>query len=131
MLLNTRDPAKICASIDRWPALRERIVRANIPGLPARMGGDDGEIIRWIENHYAASRRFFAGDPKFLELAIEDEAAPTILGKALGIAIKGWGIIEPRAPTAREAAMMSGAMGVAKTFKAGPAAAMRRRRTPR
>ncbi len=131
MLLNTRDPAKICASIDRWPSLRERIVRANIPGLPARMGGEDGEIIRWIENHYAACRRFFAGDPNFLELDIEDESAPIILGKALDIEIKGWGIIKPRAPSPREAAMMAGALGASGNLKAGPAAALRRRRPPR
>lgn len=131
MLLNTRDPAKICASIDRWPSLRQRIVRASIPGLPARMGGKDEEIIRWIENHYAACRRFFGSDPNFLELNIEDEQAPIILGKALGITIADWGIIEPNAPQPHDVAKLTGASGMRGNFKAGPAAHQRRRREPR
>lgn len=132
MLLNTRDPAKICASIDRWPSLRERIVRANIPGLPARMGIDDAEIIRWIENHYAACRRFFAGDAKFLELDIEDEAAPKILGKALGVAIKDWGIIEPAVPGPEDVALMLNPRGIVPgSFRAAPGSTLRRRRPPR
>ena len=127
-LLNTRDPKKICSSIDRWPSLRERIVRASIPGLPSRMGEKDEEIIAWIENHYAACRRYFAGDPKFLELDIEDEEAPLILGEALGITIAEWGIIEPNAPSPQDVAMMTGAAGIRGNLRAGPAAFERRRR---
>lgn len=127
-LLNTRDPAKICSSIDRWPSLRQRIVRASIPGLPARMGARDEEIVHWIENHYSACRRFFGSDAKFLELPIEDEAAPDILGSALGITISDWGIIEPNAPSPDDVALMTGAKGVRGTFRAGPAAFERRRR---
>ena len=127
-LLNTRNPAKICSSIDRWPSLRDRIVRASIPGLPARMGITDGQIIAWIENHFAACRRFFGADDNFLELDIEDEAAPDKLGKALGITIGEWGIIEPNAPTPEDVAVMTGARGAVTGFRAGPAAFERRRR---
>lgn len=127
-LLNTRDPAKVCASIDRWPSLRQRIVRASIPGLPARMGAKDEEIVRWIENHYAACRRFFGSDPQFLELAIEDEAAPKILGKALGISITDWGIIEPHAPTPEDVAVMLRPERGLSNFRAGPGSFQRRRR---
>ena len=130
LLLNTRDPAKICASIDRWPSLRERIVRANIPGLPARMGEKDEEIVCWIENHYAACRKFFGTDSRFLELDIEDEQAPLTLGKALGITIVDWGIVEPNAPQPQDVALLTGASGIRGNFKAGPAAALRRRREP-
>lgn len=129
MLLNTRDPAKVCASIDRWPSLRQRIVRAAIPGLPSKFGREDGEIVQWIENHFAACRRFFAGDPRFLELDIEQADAPERLGAALGIEIKDWGIIEPNAPKGFDVALMT-TPGLVKpgTFRAGPAAAKRRRR---
>jgi Sulfotransferase domain len=127
-VLNIRDPKKICSSIDRWPSLRERIVRASIPGLPARMGAKDEELVQWIENHFAACRRFFASDPKFLELDIEDEKAPLILGEALGITIADWGIIEPAAPRPEDVALMTGAAGIRGNFKAGPAAFERRRR---
>ena len=129
-LLNYREPAKVLSSIDRWPALRERIVRASIPGLPARMGEKDEEILNWIENHFAACRSFFANDPNFLELDIESEDAPTTLGKALGIAIADWGIIEPNQPSEDDVALMTGARGITGNFKAGPAASVRRRRSP-
>jgi hypothetical protein len=131
MLLNIRDPRKICASIDRWPSLRDRIIQADIPGLPAGVGGDDEEIISWIDNHFAACRRFFAGDERFLELDIEDPAAPDKLGRALGIAIKDWDIFEPNAPALHDVALLTGAAGRRRDFKAGPAAALRRRRGPR
>jgi hypothetical protein len=127
-LLNTREPKKICSSIDRWPSLRDRIVQASIPGLPSRMGREDEEIVRWIENHFAACRRYFAGDPKFLELDIEDEKAPQILGEALGISIREWGIIEPAAPRPEDVAMLTGASGIRGNLRAGPGAFERRRR---
>ncbi len=130
-LLNYRDPAKVCASIDRWPSLRERIVRGSIPGLPARMGSTDEELIHWIENHYSACRHFFADDPNFLEIDIESEAAPNILGQALGITIADWGIIEPNEPGPDDIALMTGAKGITGNFRAGPAASVRRRREPR
>jgi len=94
-LLNTRDPKKVCASIDKWPRLRERIVRAAIPGLPAGMGRTDEEIIAWIDNHHEACRRFFAKDKKFVEVDIEAKDAPKAIGKALGITVKGWGDVKP------------------------------------
>lgn len=130
-LLNYRDPAKVCSSIDRWPSLRERIVRASIPGLPARMGGTDAQLIHWIESHFAACRHYFANDPRFLEIDIESEDAPKILGDALGIAIEDWGIIEPNVPGPDEIDLITGARGTPGSFRAGPAASVRRRRSPR
>lgn len=94
-LLNTRDPQKVCASIDKWPQLRQRIVRAAIPGLPAGMGRTDQEIVTWIENHHTACRRYFAKDKKFVEVAIESDDAPKIIGKALGVTLTGWGDVKP------------------------------------
>ncbi len=130
-LLNYRDPAKVCSSIDRWPTLRERIVRCTIPGLPRGMGKTDEEMISWIENHFAACRVFFANDPKFLEIDIEAEDAPKILGDALGITIADWGIIEPNQPKQSDIDLITGKRGTAGNFKAGPAASVRRRRSPR
>ena len=75
------------------PARADRPRR--IPGLPGGMGGTDKEMIRWIENHYAACRRFFADDPNFLEIDIESEEAPSILGKALGIIDRRLGDVKP------------------------------------
>ena len=129
-LLNYRDPAKVCSSIDRWPSLRERIVASDIPGLPRGMGETDEQMVQWIENHFAACRQYFAGDPQFLEIDIESEDAPKILGEALGIAIADWGIIEPNLPRQSDIELMTGLRGTPGAFKAGPAASVRRRRSP-
>lgn len=101
-LLNTRDPARICASIDKWPQLRERIVRASIPGLPAGYGSHDHEIIRWIENHFTACRRFFANDDKFLEVDIEADDAPERIGRAIGVKLGHWRNMRPPIEAAAE-----------------------------
>ena len=66
-----------------------------IPGLPAGMGRTDEEIVTWIENHHAACRRYFAKDKKFVEVDIESDDAPKIIGKALGVTITGWGDVKP------------------------------------
>lgn len=91
-VLNHRDPRKIVDSIRRWPSLRERLVRADIPGLPPGVGDDDAELEHWIEAHYARMRERFRGDASFVEIDIEDPDAPRALERALGIELGWWGI---------------------------------------
>lgn len=121
-LLNRRDPEKLVRSIDNWPALRERLVQSDIPGLPAGRGQADSEMICWIENHYAACRRFFANDPAFLEIAIEAPDAPERLGQALGIEIKDWGKGRPLLPRPEDLGEMFKPTKKYKEFRAGPGA---------
>lgn len=121
-VLNHRDPAKVVRSIDSWPALRERLVRSDIPGLPAGRGAEDSELVRWIENHHAACRRYFADDPAFLELSIEAPDAPGRLGQALGIEIKDWGRGRPLRPRPEDIIDMAYPKRRYKEFKAGPGA---------
>jgi hypothetical protein len=121
-LLNHRDPGKVVRSIDNWPALRERLVRSDIPGLPAGKGRSDSEMIRWIENHYAACRRFFTDDPAFVELSIEASDTPARLGQALGIEIKDWGRGRPLRPRDEDIVEMNYPKKRSKIFKAGPGA---------
>ena len=121
-LLNHRSPEKLIQSIDRWPALRERLVESDIPGLPAGKGKTIIEMTCWIENHYAACRRFFANDPAFLELSIEDPETPVLLGQALGIKIKEWGRGRPLRPRDEDITEMVSPTKKYKEFKAGPGA---------
>ena len=121
-LLNHRDPRGLIRSIDRWPALRDRLVQSDIPGLPAGKGRDDSELIRWIENHYAACRRFFAADPAFIELSIEAPDTPVRLGQALGIEIREWGRGRPLLPRPEDLREMIKPTKKYKEFKAGPGA---------
>ena len=122
LLLNHRDPQKVVRSIDNWPALRDRLVRSDIPGLPAGKGGTDSEMIFWIENHYAACRRLFAGDPAFLDLSIEAPDTPVRLGQALGVEIKEWGKGRPLRPREEDIREMIRPSKKYKEFKAGPGA---------
>ena len=90
LLLNYRRPEAIADSISRWEDLQQRLTVSDIPGLPRGAGSKRAELITWIENHFAACRRFFADDPHFLEIDIESPDAPKRLGEALGIKIVGW-----------------------------------------
>ena len=89
-LLNYRRPEAITDSISRWEDLQKRLTVSDIPGLPSGAGSKRTDLITWIENHFAACRRFFADDPHFLEIDIESPDAPNRLGEALGIEIVGW-----------------------------------------
>ena len=65
------------------------------PRPPRRNGRTDQEIVTWIENRHTACRRYFAKDKKFVEVAIESDDAPKIIGKALGVTLTGWGDVKP------------------------------------
>jgi TusA-related sulfurtransferase len=83
-VLNTRDPAAIVRSIDKWGTLRERIVTADLPGLPAGAGRRDSELVAWIEAHYAAVERRLGGNARYVRFDIERDRAEK-LGVALGL----------------------------------------------
>lgn len=95
LLLNYRRPEAICDSMMRWPEMHERIVAAEIPGLPRGAGQSKQQLMRWVENHFDACRHFFANDPHFAEIDIESPDAPVKLGEALGMTITGWGHYKP------------------------------------
>ncbi|WP_197018369.1 sulfotransferase [Sphingomonas sp. URHD0057] len=90
LLLNYRRPEAIADGIMKWDDLQQRVAMSSIPGLPVGVGDKREELITWIENHFDACRRFFAGDEHFLELDIESAVAPARLSKALGMEIVGW-----------------------------------------
>lgn len=102
ILLNTRDPAAWLASVKRWKDLRARLVKAELPFLPAGRGGIDEELLEWVADYYARVRADFAGDPKFLEVAIEDPQAPARIGKALDLALPWWGCANANPETGKK-----------------------------
>jgi hypothetical protein len=92
-ILTWRDPAKLSDSMQRWSNLGKfRLPNSSIPGLPEGYGATDAERIRWIEGHYRFCRRVFAGEPDFLEYAVEDPEAPQKIGAFLGLTLPWWGI---------------------------------------
>jgi len=97
-LLNYRRPEAIADSMMRWEGMVDRLTVSDIPGLPATVGGQRRHLIRWIENHFAACRLFFANDPYFAEIDIEAPDVPERLGAMLGIKIHGWGDFKPPPP---------------------------------
>jgi len=127
-ILNYREPRLTADSIRRWGDLRQRIKQSDIPGLPAGYGGNDEQLIAWIENHFAAVRHFFKDDPKFLELDIAAPDAPYKLGDALGVELKWWGKanINQVKPIDGAAALGTGAVAAAtgvETFELKPRSA--------
>ena len=91
ILLATRDPEAWLASVTRWKDLRARLVKAELPFLPAGRGGADEELLEWVADYHARVRRDFANDANFLEVAIEDPQAPVRIGQALGLTLTWWG----------------------------------------
>jgi hypothetical protein len=101
-ILNRRASGEIAASLERWRDYKERIVASDIPGLPAGYGATSEELCRWIDSHYAAARRFFEADPRFLDLNVAADDAPATLGRELGLEIEWWGRANAGPPTEKQ-----------------------------
>lgn len=91
MILNYRDSDATARSIEKWYDLQARIVASDIPGSPAGAGGTVQELAHWIDAHHRAIRRFFAGDPQFVEIDITAPTAQAQLSEAVGSKITWWG----------------------------------------
>jgi hypothetical protein len=59
-ILNYRQPEAICDSIVNWYNMQARLTVSDIPGLPPGVGGKHQDLITWIENHFAACRKYVA-----------------------------------------------------------------------
>ncbi|MCR8726815.1 sulfotransferase [Frigidibacter sp. ROC022] len=92
-LLNTRDPAAISASMQRWSNLgKRRLPGSSVPGLPIPYGSTDAERVRWIEGHFKFCRKVFENSDDFLEFDIADPEAPKLISDFLGIDLPWWGV---------------------------------------
>lgn len=91
LVLNYRDPERTAESMMGWADFSQRLTACDVPGLPRGFGSNRDELVRWIEAHHAACREAFAGDPKFVEIDIEDPDAPAALARAAGCEIGPWG----------------------------------------
>lgn len=88
--LNTRKPKHLRDSIERWRDQGERYLNTEIPGLPAGTGTGK-EIAIWITWHWDRMRKFFNGDPNFIEIDIENgDQCKYRLTQALGLWIDEW-----------------------------------------
>jgi hypothetical protein len=110
-ILNRRDPRKIVDSISRWTNFRQRIVRANIIGLPSGIGAKDHELQKWIEDHYAACSEKFAQDPHYIDVDIEAEDAQMRLAAALGWDLRWWGVANRARPADRAQTVRAASSG--------------------
>ncbi|MGI3165810.1 hypothetical protein [Pseudooceanicola sp. 200-1SW] len=86
-----RDAAKLANSMMRWTNMAARLEGNALPGLPVGFGGDEGQLARWIDGHYAHLEAIFAGDPGFLQFDVADPEAQTRLQDFLGFDLPWWG----------------------------------------
>ncbi|MGX9353833.1 hypothetical protein ACS3SW_01335 [Roseobacteraceae bacterium S113] len=87
-----RAPVAISDSMLRWSNLgTERLPGATVPGLPAGFGQTTSERVRWIEGHYAALQRFFAGSDDFLLYDTAAEDAPDRIARFIKRDLPWWG----------------------------------------
>ena len=91
-ILNDREPAKIAASMMKWPGMVNRLVASDVPGLPPGRGQNTNDLVAWIANHHRQCRQVFADDRGFIELNVESRAACQDLAKRLNHPLTWWGI---------------------------------------
>lgn len=87
-----RDSWDVSQSMLAWSDLgTDRLIKADIPGLPAGYGETSAERVKWIEGHTANLRRHFAGDPAYLEFNVADTGAQAAVAGHLGLEMPWWG----------------------------------------
>ncbi|WP_425038496.1 hypothetical protein [Primorskyibacter sp. S187A] len=87
-----RDAVLMSDSMQRWSNLgRERLPGATVPGLPFGYGARSSERVRWINGHYAALERYFAGATHFLSYDTAALDAPDLLSRFLDLDLPWWG----------------------------------------
>ena len=84
--------------------------------VPAHVKLRDGDMVFWegvvrarARDEWTETDLVVAGQLARCLHDIEDEQAPLTLGKALGITIVDWGIVEPNAPQPQDVALLTGA----------------------
>lgn len=87
-------PTKWIQSVDKWQDLRQRFVdNAYLPDLPAGVGKDDKDMIRFYTVQAQRIREFVATHPSlhFVEVEIDMPNAGQIMQDAFGITKECWG----------------------------------------
>jgi len=93
-VLNYREPRSLVDSFLRWKdgGFHDRIVRANLPGLPSGVGRDEETLIEWVTNHFDRCRDLFGSSTRFIEVDIESESFQQDLEEFLGMRFNWWGV---------------------------------------
>lgn len=87
-ILNLRDPLDWLGSINRWQDLRQRFIdNPYKPDLPAGVGGDDNDMVRFYNAQAQRVRDFAAEHPShhLVEVQIDSEEAGDVMEDAFGI----------------------------------------------
>jgi len=93
-ILNYREPYSLLDSFTRWKDgdFRDRITRANLPGLPSGVGSNDDDLIMWFINHFETCRERFDKYPhRFIEVNIESDDCREQLEQFVGTEFQWWG----------------------------------------
>lgn len=91
-LLSRRDPERVANSIMNWNNLgKERLPRADVPGLPRPFGGEVSDLVRWVKGHYAFCETVFRDNPNFLAYELEAPDVRDRISDFLGLPLPWWG----------------------------------------
>jgi len=93
-VLNYREPYSLADSFFRWKdgQFRDRLIRADLPGLPSGTGYALDEIVEWTSAHYEKCRELFEGSDRYIEVDIQSDDFRTDLESFLEIEFKWWGV---------------------------------------
>ena len=95
MILNYRNPESLLDSFTRWKDgdFRDRVTRADLPGLPTGVGDKEQDMLDWFERHFMACRAMFRiYRTRFIEVDIESPDFQSKLEHFLDIRFNWWGV---------------------------------------
>jgi hypothetical protein len=75
-ILNMRDMEDWLRSVGNHNDMRQRLIWADLPGLPSGKGGEDDELTAWVEKHWEDTKALFkknGAKEKLLELKIDQD----------------------------------------------------------
>lgn len=92
-ILNTRNATNWINSVNRWNNMRQRFIKCNLKDLPAGVGREDEDMIRFFHKQAQRIRDFCKEYPShaLVEIDIESNETGKVLEEAFGIASECWG----------------------------------------
>ena len=82
-ILNIRDPHRWLQAVNRWNNMRDRLVGCNISSLPAGVGAEDSQMIKWYTDHISMIMNFVQRHRthKLVVIDIESDTAGPFLSR--------------------------------------------------
>lgn len=109
-ILNTRNASHWLGSVKRWHGMQGRLIRCNLPDLPAGTGKKDEDMLLFHEKQNERVRDFCKRYPShtLVEIDVESNTTGKVLEEAFGISSRCWGKNDHRGGSVMEKSKKKG-----------------------